>query len=409
MNAEKQKKEVAALIGQIRRIVLNKPILKQHMTDSEEFAGLQEAISYLSQCLSECNAFLHHLSNGELETDPPGRHNFVAGELKELHAGLKHLTWQANQVAAGDYSQTVSFMGDFSTAFNQMVKQLSEREHQLKEQSRISNNTSALLVAVMDNLKEWIVVTDKETGKILYTNQSANQFYYDLKKGRHICGENCRLKSMLSEQDRIAAETSEFEFKCPLHHTVFYVKAFAIKWNDVLACAHYISDITDQKETQEEMESLAYSDELTGAFNRRYCEQLITQLLEDQKSFCFCLIDLDGLKYANDHYGHTAGDVYIKTVTNAIESETRVSDILCRLGGDEFCVIFEDCGPDVVEKKMGNINAKLAQLSDEYAMSISYGITAVDETFAESMETLLMDTDAKMYEHKNKKRNIHKH
>lgn len=59
----------------------------------------------------------------------------MAGAAKELQANLKHLAWQANQVANGDYNQHVSFLGEFSDSFNRMVSQLSEREVRLKEQS----------------------------------------------------------------------------------------------------------------------------------------------------------------------------------------------------------------------------------------------------------------------------------
>ena len=98
----RNKEEIDLLVEQLRTILLSKPLPRQPRVQSEELGTLQEAIFYLADCLAEANGFLHHLQAGALDATPPGRHNFLAGSLKELHAALRHLTWQANQVANGD-------------------------------------------------------------------------------------------------------------------------------------------------------------------------------------------------------------------------------------------------------------------------------------------------------------------
>ena len=140
------KGDIDLLMEQIRALIFNKPITGNMKSTSEELADLQEAVSYLSDCLTESNEFLRHLRMGELDVKPPSRHNFLAGNLKELHSALRHLTWQANQVAHGDYSQSVSFLGDFSVSFNQMIGQLAERESQLKVQSELLTETLEMMV-----------------------------------------------------------------------------------------------------------------------------------------------------------------------------------------------------------------------------------------------------------------------
>ena len=98
--------------------------------DIQEFGkGLQ----YFVDCVIEINTLATALSKGDLGSKLPSRDNEMASPLKSLHASLKHLSWQAQQIAAGDYSQRVAFMGDFSDAFNKMVEQLDEREQNLKE------------------------------------------------------------------------------------------------------------------------------------------------------------------------------------------------------------------------------------------------------------------------------------
>src|ERR1039457_3772154 len=72
------------------------------------------------------------ISNGDLTKSLTGVRGPVAGSLKSLQASLRHLTWQATQIADGYFSQRVDFMGDFSTAFNSMVEHLSEARTMLE-------------------------------------------------------------------------------------------------------------------------------------------------------------------------------------------------------------------------------------------------------------------------------------
>lgn len=90
-------------------------------------------LNRLFSFIHEIHKFILPLSEGELEdaTLPPTK-NFLASPFKELHSHLQHLTWQAKQVAKGDYNQRVDFMGDFSDAFNFMITSLDKNEKALK-------------------------------------------------------------------------------------------------------------------------------------------------------------------------------------------------------------------------------------------------------------------------------------
>jgi methyl-accepting chemotaxis protein len=91
--------------------------------DGEEGA-LAASVNGLIDRHAELLAFITPLARGELGTAPPRAGNFLAAPFKELQARLLHLTWQAGQVARGDYSQRVDFMGEFSAAFNAMVEEI---------------------------------------------------------------------------------------------------------------------------------------------------------------------------------------------------------------------------------------------------------------------------------------------
>lgn len=93
-------------------------------------------LKYLDHAVQEMKAYSAALSNGILSVETPGRDNFLCENLKNIHANLNHLTWQAKQVAKGDYSQKVSYLGEFSEAFNTMTEQLKQREGFLIEEAQ---------------------------------------------------------------------------------------------------------------------------------------------------------------------------------------------------------------------------------------------------------------------------------
>ena len=93
---------------------------------------LAETINRLIVFMKEVHEFIFPLSKGELNNVADvQQNNYLASPFKELHSRLLHLTWQAGQVAKGDYSQRVDFMGDFSEAFNCMVISLERKERAL--------------------------------------------------------------------------------------------------------------------------------------------------------------------------------------------------------------------------------------------------------------------------------------
>ncbi len=408
MNLALNKEDIDLLVEQIRQIILNKPIKEELKSESEELAELQEAVLYLSGLLSESNEFLKHLQAGELDVKPPGRHNFLAGNLKELHSALKHLTWQANQIANGDYSQKVDFLGDFSASFNSMIHQLAEREAKLKHQSVELSDMVELIKSIVDGLKDWIVVIDSESDEIIYTNQSANQLFYDMEIEKNTCGKKCELIEQLRKQSQ-DCKNSIFEYTCPKSMKILRVKSFGIKWNNKAACVHCIQDVTDECEYHEQVEEMAYTDELTGLYNRRYCMKQLERQLSQKNEFSFCMIDLDGLKYANDNYGHASGDRYLKTVADEMLKISRTTDIVCRIGGDEFAILFLNCASDIALKKMKQANLSIESLSEGFLMSISYGVIHIEAGMNILPETILKWADKKMYALKNIKKHSRSH
>ena len=152
----------------------------------------------------------------------------------------------------------------------------------------------------------------------------------------------------------------------------------------------------------------AMTDELTGIANRRaafeYLEQLTDKAKSENTDLTVCFLDINELKYVNDTYGHNEGDDLIKTVTEIILSKIRSNDIFCRLGGDEFIIIYTQAALDQASESCNRIKNDICQYNEmstkSYKVSISMGLAEYDKTNGESIDDLIHRADDAMYEEK---------
>ncbi len=176
----------------------------------------------------------------------------------------------------------------------------------------------------------------------------------------------------------------------------------------------HAQDVTELKQAQEDARHLSLTDDLTGLYNRRGFFALAEQHLKlaraprSRKGALLVYADMDGLKAVNDRYGHDQGSLAIVRVADVMRRTFRDSDILARLGGDEFVALtIAAAGSDEA-----TIRARLtACLADDnalghhpYTLALSVGIAAVDSARPRSLEELLKEADAAMYEEKRRKK-----
>lgn len=175
-----------------------------------------------------------------------------------------------------------------------------------------------------------------------------------------------------------------------------------------------VIDITARKDAEDRLKEYATFDELTGVYNRRVGITLLEQEMHHTKrersAFTICFVDVNGLKTVNDTWGHDEGDALIKTVVDIIQSKLRRGDILCRLGGDEFLMMFKNCTLenaghiwDRIEKKIDMVN-KLTE--KPYTISVSYGLLEHNHTMEKTVTELINMADQKMYDDKKAKRSV---
>ncbi|MCL2293361.1 MAG: ATP-binding protein [Spirochaetes bacterium] len=118
----------------------------------DEFKDFGSGLHFFAECVTETRLLAEALAKGNLSVKTPTSENEIAAPLKSLHASLKHLTWQAQQVAKGDYKQRVEFMGELSASVNVMINQLEDRQKKLeaavesaKEASKAKTNFLAMV------------------------------------------------------------------------------------------------------------------------------------------------------------------------------------------------------------------------------------------------------------------------
>lgn len=154
-------------------------------------------------------------------------------------------------------------------------------------------------------------------------------------------------------------------------------------------------------------------DAMTGLYNRRGMEARIREMLE-RPGADTCLafvIDMDGLKYVNDHYGHSEGDYGINAIATAARLITRNDEICVRAGGDEFYIIGvgDYCGADMLAR----INKFTSAIAEEnktsckpYEISASIGGCCAELTADMTIEDVVHKADANMYENKTARQKL---
>jgi diguanylate cyclase (GGDEF)-like protein len=168
----------------------------------------------------------------------------------------------------------------------------------------------------------------------------------------------------------------------------------------------------ERQRVQLELLNLSLIDELTGLNNRRgflaLGEHHVKLANRSGMPFMVAFIDLDGLKQINDTFGHQEGNRALVEAANVLRDSCRRSDILSRIGGDEFAILISDVDQNCAEVVQRRIQRKLdscnASPGRRYSLSLSIGMAAANLAEPADLEQLLHQADALMYAQKQKKK-----
>ncbi len=182
----------------------------------------------------------------------------------------------------------------------------------------------------------------------------------------------------------------------------------------VMPIIKYQSEATRKEEKRaDSMAIAAMTDPLTGLYNRRYFQEILTEYLNEfgriDKPVGLLILDLDHFKKVNDTHGHDVGDIILKEVARLLQNLTREHDVVARIGGEEFAIIAPFASANQIEqlakrycKRVGKLRINVDNVVIRPTVSIGVAIGGgdlVDE------RALIKMADQNLYEAKNAGRN----
>jgi diguanylate cyclase (GGDEF)-like protein len=168
----------------------------------------------------------------------------------------------------------------------------------------------------------------------------------------------------------------------------------------------------ERKLVEERLRFLSFHDELTGLYNRRgfrtLCQQQVKIAERTRKGFLLIIVDLDRMKWINDTLGHQAGDRALTETANILKQTFRGSDIMGRIGGDEFAILTVQASGEtkqvLAQRLKESLDAPNKSGDHPYTLSFSTGVASYDPEHPSSLDELIAQADTLMYEEKRGKR-----
>jgi diguanylate cyclase (GGDEF)-like protein len=215
-----------------------------------------------------------------------------------------------------------------------------------------------------------------------------------------------------------ASEREQTRFRIPHDGESIFsasVNAIADVRGNTLGWIVLMQNITTTETLMQELELAAYTDSLTGLYNRRHFLEIAVMEFDKSKRMdlpCYGIIfDLDFFKNVNDTYGHIAGDAVLRHVAATVRDTMRSYDLLARYGGEEFVIFLSSVAdPDdrvalsLAERVRQNVE-KSSIMYDGNEIKITLSLGVARDTGAQTLEDLLKNADAAMYRAKQTGRN----
>jgi diguanylate cyclase (GGDEF)-like protein len=190
-------------------------------------------------------------------------------------------------------------------------------------------------------------------------------------------------------------------------HPIIYYWNMAVMFGFFFIMSFTLSGL---KEALEEEKKLARVDSLTGVANPRYFGELATREIERCRRYKHPLtllyMDCDNFKAVNDRFGHQTGNQLLRRVATALRNNTRITDIVARMGGDEFAVLMPETGEQFVPKALERLRTRLVEDLQKGGFSVTLSMGAAVYLFPpESTDEVIRSADRLMFLAKNQGKN----
>ncbi|WP_332447536.1 diguanylate cyclase [Sphaerochaeta sp.] len=234
--------------------------------------------------------------------------------------------------------------------------------------------------------------------------------HYSTREGVPIAEKDCPIQQTLRTGEGVVMENDVFFKQDGSCFDVLCYSYPQIKNGVVIGAVVTFTNNTERKAALKKIQYLSYHDQLTGLSNRAYFDEALHYLnTEEHLPISIIVGDVNGLKLTNDIFGHTAGDTLLTNIANTLSQACRKTDIISRIGGDEFVIILPSADTTTVERILQRINHRLDQ-SDILAGSRSIALgSATKITMEESIHTVFDLAEERMYRRKTLRRSDTQH
>jgi diguanylate cyclase (GGDEF)-like protein len=417
-----------------------------------EIDRILEKLGHVIEHLAEMRRFLQALCQGDLDAQVPGRRNYIAAPLKELHTQLASLTWSMEQLAKGNIVSKLYYRGTLFESFNSLIEKiavLSNEESAASQESAVDPKAAQWewsvnswryhqILSALNNLRIMVFEIARD-GKVVYANRPAREYLGDVTRlfddegglgpaedAGHAAraggiGRAGQPGSASRVLEQYLAEVSNDESSFPIFKELYdeeseswyKITSDKIHLSDInVNFLHMVDNISEWKQNEYHLRKTATTDPLTGIYNRGFGIQTLEEALFAAKSgvqSCAAFIDLDNLKVINDIYGHNGGDYALRTIAEVLASSVRDNkDIVSRFGGDEFIIIFKNCTKPFAEKAIARMSDKLGEINQsgqvDFDVSFSHGIIEIDGKADRTLQQVIEHMDQEMYKCKFRKK-----
>ena len=281
-----------------------------------------------------------------------------------------------------------------------MVSVLSDITARKRAEEVLRSSEERLRKIIETNADGMIVVDQK--GIVRFVNQATVNLFG--RNEEQLLGKPCGFPVEADKKTELNIDAKDGKSCIAEMHAV------EIEWERQHAFLVSLRDVTETVRMREELKRLSLSDVLTGLYNRRgfvtLAEQQLKIARDMAKNPILLFIDLDNMKWINDALGHPEGDRALVEVSGILRKTFRESDIIGRIGGDEFAVL----AIEPAEKSTGllaslqkNVEARNVTGNWRHNLSVSVGVVHYDPKHPCVIEELLARADKSMYEEKRAK------
>lgn len=348
----------------------------------------------------------------------------VTGRLSQL------LNWSRN-ISRGDYAAPLipaagDEVGQLTRAMQEMAHSIADAHRKLENAKHSAESIAEALqiyANAFENSGEAILITDKDN-RIINANRAFTlQTGYELEE---VVGKNPRILSggrtseetyhemwlTLQRESFWQGELWDRKKSGEIYPKWIAISAIHNEAGEVIFHIASFSDISDRKAAEARIEHLAHYDMLTGLLNRFSLESRMEQALlvakRDKQQLAVLFIDLDRFKYINDSMGHHVGDQLLIEVANRLKGCIRESDIVARIGGDEFVIVLTGIKnmiyvPALARHLIERVSQPYTVNDNVFESSPSIGISIYPDD-GDNIDTLLKNSDIAMYHAKEQGR-----